>query len=463
MNTLKDLAEHCYQQWLSKDQTDLPSGAIKWIRDSLGEAGMAMQIDEIFSAAIKPSEKCYRFLKLTGVIERERIIKLLRKQILDELEAEREQSLLEVDEQWRARVDEQRQKIFNKHDDTSFSFFWFVVFVAIIGGFIGAIVGRVSDSVSVDLGWRVGVLIGATVAYGYRKTRASTLTEQFINSASGGTESQKRGIEESIRDRKANLDSDIRQLLQTFSLPLMASSVDPKSSNVYRSKIPVGGKNSLKYRYAGVIASLGLLSIISPSYLFPISGRSPELVPAPTQASTNSMDSGQFDQMISKRLDEIGNEIKRGNYKLASLKMDELERAYPNLADQLSHATKSWVFAYKAKIYQHTGNLKQDTFMLEGTVTEKSEMQGSGTFWGFGLQDEQGQKYDFFSCSSTSAIYFDIDDNKIDFLDGYNKLKNAYSKVRVYIRNSDKVYFDKCKNTGCDGGICPAAIVMLSK
>jgi hypothetical protein len=64
MNTLKDLAELCYQGWLTTGDTELPSGAIKWIRDGLGEPGLAGQIEEIFSAAIKPSEKCYRFLKL---------------------------------------------------------------------------------------------------------------------------------------------------------------------------------------------------------------------------------------------------------------------------------------------------------------------------------------------------------------------------------------------------------------
>ena len=95
IDTLKDLADHCYQRSLTANQTDLPSGATKWIRDNLGEPRLAVQIEEIFAAKIKASEKSYRFLKLTGVIERERLIQLLRKQSLDELNNEGEQKIPE--------------------------------------------------------------------------------------------------------------------------------------------------------------------------------------------------------------------------------------------------------------------------------------------------------------------------------------------------------------------------------
>ncbi len=263
--TLKDLADHCYQQWLTTNRTDLPSGAIGWLRDSPVEPPLAGQIGEIFAADIEPSEKCYRFLKLTGVIERERLIQLLRKQVLDELDNGGEQKLSEVDLQWWAKVDEQRQRIFNKPDETAFSFFWFVIFFAIICGFVGAIIGHNSESMSADIGWRAGLIIWAIAAYGYRRLRASTLTEQFMNSAQEGIETQKRGIDESIRDRKANIDKDLPQLINKFYMPLSVDS--QKSSNVSTSGTSLATKTSHKYRYAGLVATLGLLLVFSPSYI----------------------------------------------------------------------------------------------------------------------------------------------------------------------------------------------------
>ncbi len=468
IDTLKDLADHCYQQWLTTNRTDLPSGAIGWLRDSPVEPPLAGQIGEIFAADIEPSEKCYRFLKLTGVIERERLIQLLRKQILDELDNEKEQKLREVEDQWQARVEEQRQRIFNTPDDTSFSLFWFVITVSIVFGFITSIVahnltgktpsGDNPVGISADIGWRVGLLIGAIAAYGYRRIRANTLTEQFRISAKEGIESQKKGIEEGIRDRKVNVDADILQLIKEFSLSLTESADNQKNSHGLTSATRVVVKTSHKYRYTGLAVAVGLLLIFSPSYILSKSSEyssTPSAAPTPSTASTPVPEfSAQFDQMISKRLDEIGNEIKRGNYKLASLKMQEIFREYPDVADRLSGANLSWLFGYKAKIYQHTGDIAKDTFIVEGTVTRKTEMEGSGAYWDFTLQDLQGKEHDF-GCSRTSVPFFNIDDKKIDFVDGYDKLKDAYDKVRLYIWNADS--FDKYKNAGC-----PAGIVMFT-
>ncbi len=264
IDTLKDLADDCYQQWLTTNRTDLLSGATKWIRDSLREPGLAGQIEEIFSAAIKPSEKCYRFLKLTGVIEKERLIQLLRKQALDELENEREQKLSEVDEQWWARVDEQRQRLFDKPDERAFPFFLFAVLISIASGFMGSVIGHNAQSLSADIGWRVGLLGGIVAAYVYRRSRATTLTEQFISSASSGVESQKEGIIENISDRRESIESDISVLIKQFSL-LLRKSEDLKKSEL----AAVNATKRVRIRYEAIGVVLALLLIVSPSLLWP--------------------------------------------------------------------------------------------------------------------------------------------------------------------------------------------------
>ena len=172
---------------------------------------------------------------------------------------------------------------------------------------------------------------------------------------------------------------------------------------------------------------------------------------------------------VSKRLDEIGKEIDQGNYNEASVEMKEIYKKYPHLYDDeytyLCGAEISRLFNYKSKIYQHIGNLAHDTFMVEGTVISKSDMEGSGSFWEFSLRDRQGQIHNF-NCGEANELYFNVDNNMIDYLDGYGKLKNTYDKAKIYIMNSDKSLFNKCKNkdsVDCDGkNLCPVAIVMLS-
>ena len=302
MNTLKDLAEHCYQHWLAPGEPRLPVGSIDWMRDGLGEPVLAGQIEEIFSAAIQPSEKCYRFLKLTGAIEKERLVQLLRKQILDEFDNDRTQRLREVDEQWQARVGEQRQRIFNKPTDKAFSFLWFAIFTAIIGGIIGAIVGRVSESISVNIGWRVGLLIGALVAYGYRRIRVSTLIGQFISSAREGLETQRKTIVETVQDNKVNIDSDMPALIQLFSQPL-GESVKREENNPHSTNTSLSAEISLNKRYAALVAVLCLLLSFSPSLMFSDIGNNTieEASSAPKTVLTNLPFEGfQFGKWTAK-------------------------------------------------------------------------------------------------------------------------------------------------------------------
>jgi hypothetical protein len=274
IDTLKDLAEYCYQQWIDKNTTAMPSGAMKWIRENLVAPDMVGQIEEIFVADIKPSEKCYRFLRLTGVIERERLMQLLRKQVLDEIEQEKAQKLRDVDEQWRVKVESQWRSKFNKPDEQAFSFFWFVIIVSIVLSFIVATIGRISDVLSVDAGWRIGLLVGAIAAFGYRRNRASTLTGQFINSTRVGIEAQKRHIQEEIRDRKANIDSDIPHLINKFSVSLKESEDKCKSNKGSMLGTPIADKTNLKYSYAGIAAVIGALMIFTPSVIISIEGNS---------------------------------------------------------------------------------------------------------------------------------------------------------------------------------------------
>ncbi len=294
--TLKDLAEHRYQRWLMTGDIELPPGSIKWIRDSLGEPELAEQIDKVLSADIKPSEKCYRFLKLTGIIERERLTQLLRKQTMDEIEKDGAERLLAVDEQWQAKIVGQRQRIFNKPDDRAYSFIVFAVIACFVGAVIGtiaasfsfiqasgpvrglveiveAIVSGAPESGSADIGWRVGLIIGAIAAYGYRRIRTSTLTGHFINFAREGIETQKRGIEESIRDRKTNIDADIIQLITKYSIPLSESADNRQSNNVSTSETTFAGQTSQNYRYAGLVAIAGMLLVFTPSFIMSIGGK----------------------------------------------------------------------------------------------------------------------------------------------------------------------------------------------
>ena len=256
MDILKDLTDYCYQQWLSEERTDLPSGAINWIRDDLSEPGLADQIEKIFSAAIKPSEKCYRFLRLTGVIYREQLIQLLRKQILKELEQERIWRLREIDSDIRARIAEQRQRTFNKPTETSYHFILFALFVAVVCGGVGALITG-------GFGWAIGLLVGTAIAYGYRAVRSGTAAEQYGSAIGNETEGKKRAIEQSFQDEVRNIDADIPTIEKKYSVPLrerMGKEDQYHGQNIQPS---VTG-NSHKASYAGLVVMLSFLIVIPP-------------------------------------------------------------------------------------------------------------------------------------------------------------------------------------------------------
>ena len=263
INTLRDLSEYCYSKWLNRDDNRLPDGAIEWIRNSLGEKAISDRIKEVFDAQIKPSEKCYRFLKSTGVIEQERLNQLLKKQLLSEVETERAQRLRDVDNQWQEKIDEEKQRVLNKPNDKSRSFIWYAILVSLFFGIIGAIVGGISvaDRISAVNGWRIGLLVGCVIAYIRRSIRANALAKQYSNSTRGDVESQRKGIEENIRDRKTNIDSDIPVLIKSFSLGISESTMDHIPHDTQQR-----GQKGMGYRYAGVIASLCFLMVL-PSFL----------------------------------------------------------------------------------------------------------------------------------------------------------------------------------------------------
>jgi len=252
VDSLIELAEQVYQMWLTAGETTLPNGVVGWIKDSLQEKALSERMEEISKAAIKPSEKCYRFLKLTGVIHRERLIQLLRKQLLDEMEEERVRRIREIDDKVQARIDEQRQKTFNKPTETSYPFLLFALIIAVICGGIGALgTGAV--------GWIIGLLVGTAIAYGYRTVRSNTAALQYRNAIGNETEGSRRAIEQNIQDKVKNIDLDLISIEEHYSRPLEESI---RASRVEESTEQIISYKSLKYNYIPLAATLCAFMII---------------------------------------------------------------------------------------------------------------------------------------------------------------------------------------------------------
>ena len=212
LHTLQDLAEYCYQKWLTTDQTSMPSGAIEWIREDLGEQSISEKVRQIFEASIQGSEKCYRFLKLTGVIDRNRLRKLLKKQVLDEIENERDFKLKNLKIDFQNKVNEQRRRLLSNPNDEGLHTGWLMLIAALVVGGIGILV----DS---KIGWSIGVLVGAGATLIYRMTRMSSLVEQFESEAKPGLDLQRRSVENVAIDKETHIDEVVINLEQIYSGP----------------------------------------------------------------------------------------------------------------------------------------------------------------------------------------------------------------------------------------------------
>jgi TonB family protein len=164
-------------------------------------------------------------------------------------------------------------------------------------------------------------------------------------------------------------------------------------------------------------------------------------------------------------IDEIGKLIEAQKYTEADKKLTELDQRYPNLTEVgVSGASERSLADYRRIIDQELGRvdkiIQENTFVLEGTVTRKSETEGTGAFWDFELKATDGSQY-VFSCNYTSPLYFKVNGLDIDLFEGYEKLKSEYETVKLYISESQREYVStKCKNSACNG-ICPSAIVMI--
>jgi hypothetical protein len=289
--TLIDLANHCYQQWISTNKTGLPSGAIEWMRDNLGEPALDRQIDEIFTADIKPSEKCYRFLKLTGAIERERLINLLKKQILDEIERERKQKLQAEDEKWRHNIEKERKKTFNKPTESSYPFTVFAIIIAVVCGGVGAVSAG-------SFGWEVGLSVGTIIAYTYRATRASTAAQDYAAQTKNNMEQLRHEIEKNISNRKNKINEDIVLLEHQYSLPL-SESVKNQLKEAFKTTTASTSRKEMSYNYTALVIALVIL-IIMPFFLSigkqsysPTSSKTSSPAPAPAPAPAPPLTSSQ--------------------------------------------------------------------------------------------------------------------------------------------------------------------------
>lgn len=210
INTIADLAEHSYQRWLTTDQTELPRGAVEWIRDDIGEHRLSEEVGRIFGASIEESEKCYRFLKLTGVIEQARLRQLLTKQVLNEIELERTLRLRTIDSQFQGRINEQRVRLLRSPHEGAFPTRLLVIAAALV---VGALGGLTHSS----MGWSIGVLAGAGIAIGTRMMRMSRLVEQFIRTSNPGLEGQRRSVENDINDKRTHIDGEIKKLERLYA------------------------------------------------------------------------------------------------------------------------------------------------------------------------------------------------------------------------------------------------------
>jgi hypothetical protein len=218
--TLRDLAEYFYNAWINSEKIGLPDNAIEWINDGLKETELSKQIGEIFKARIRLSEKYYRFLKLTGVIERQRLIDLVKKQGLQELDYEETCKVKEVENEFQGKIEEEGKRVFRKPSSNENHIWWLATKFAFFFGIGGAISGAIAKS---GVHMLIGILIGICIAYLYRYNRAYDAEGQYTKANREGLDHQIQKVEEGIRDRKENFEKDIPGLIKEFSLPLNES------------------------------------------------------------------------------------------------------------------------------------------------------------------------------------------------------------------------------------------------
>lgn len=171
---------------------------------------------------------------------------------------------------------------------------------------------------------------------------------------------------------------------------------------------------------------------------------------------------------VESQITEIGKLVAAKNYTEANQQLRDLDAGYPNIsaltALGISAASVRYLSQYRTLVNQNMGQVRniieRDTFTLNGIVTDKSEITGSGCFWGFEVKSDYGNKYGFM-CNASDEVYFRLEETDIDTYEGYKQLKNVHDTIKLYIQNSQKDYvIGKCKNQECNG-ICPKAIVMF--
>jgi hypothetical protein len=170
------------------------------------------------------------------------------------------------------------------------------------------------------------------------------------------------------------------------------------------------------------------------------------------------------EEIAVKRIEEVGELISVKKYSEADQVVADIDKTFPNLQSRLSDAYQRSLVDHRRILDQELGRvdkaIQKDTFVLEGTVTQKSEMQGTGAFWGFELKSDDGNKY-VFECNASDTLYFKLKESNIDTYEGYEQLKNVHDRIKIYIPISQKEHVTgKCKDQECDG-ICPTAIIMF--
>ncbi|MDD3471317.1 MAG: energy transducer TonB [Syntrophaceae bacterium] len=174
-----------------------------------------------------------------------------------------------------------------------------------------------------------------------------------------------------------------------------------------------------------------------------------------------------INEIIEDAISEIGKLIESNKYAEADKKISDLQNHHPNWQNFVCEASKrsiwTWQVLVDQKLERVENIINQNTFTLEGVVTDKTEIEGSGCFWGFSLRADDGNEY-VFGCNSGSLIYFRTENTDIGPFEGYKLLKDKYERIKVYVPVAQKEYVTtSCKNQSCNG-ICPSAIVMyLSK
>ena len=171
--------------------------------------------------------------------------------------------------------------------------------------------------------------------------------------------------------------------------------------------------------------------------------------------------------LLEKQVAKIGELIAAKEYHAADNVLKDLDRQFPNPSDLVY----VWICAASYRdltedritLDQKLGRvdviINKDTFTIDGVVTRKSQKEGSGGFWGFEITTSDGDRYAFM-CSATASPYFRIHETDIDGVNGYQKLKEVYNRVTLYIPNHQNRHVTQnCKNRACNG-ICPTAIVM---